>query len=83
MLIRLAERCGLTFLAIQAPGLCNFCGICGKQYLKSSSVEIQNPIPGVTNDIEMDPTIIGKKPLSEQLAAACNKCVYCGGKFVG
>ncbi|QDS71860.1 hypothetical protein FKW77_010011 [Venturia effusa] len=32
-------RCSLTFLAIQAPGISKYCGICGKQYIDGSYLE--------------------------------------------
>ncbi|TLD18349.1 hypothetical protein E2P81_ATG12144 [Venturia nashicola] len=32
-------RCSLTFLAIQAPGISKYCGICGKQYIEGFYLE--------------------------------------------
>ncbi|KAK5162632.1 hypothetical protein LTR04_003214 [Oleoguttula sp. CCFEE 6159] len=32
-------RCALTFLAIQAPGISKFCGLCGIQYLNDSILQ--------------------------------------------
>jgi hypothetical protein len=76
------RRCALTFLAIQAPGICRFCGICGKQFLKASKVESQNSGQA---DVEMGEASGngGGRPLTELLCEACERCVYCGGKFVG
>ncbi|KIW05516.1 uncharacterized protein PV09_03398 [Verruconis gallopava] len=81
------RRCALTFLAIQAPRISKSCGICGKQYLRSSHVENQNPAAVRGDDVDMidasadasAPTI----PLTELLLTACIRCIYCGGKFVG
>jgi hypothetical protein len=81
------ERCALTFLAIQAPGLCKFCGVCGKQFLKSSYVEKQDPFANSGVDVDTpDATSDDDSrlaPLTELLAEACDRCIYCGGKFIG
>jgi hypothetical protein len=85
------RRCALTFLTIQAPNISNSCGICSKQYLKTSRVENQNPGTVVNGDAEMadaeetsgDSGGLLPHPLTELLSTACDKCLYCGGKFIG
>jgi hypothetical protein len=74
------RRCALTFLAIQAPDMCKFCGICGKQFLKASEIEGQVPRNNEDVDVEMQD---GSRPLTELLCEACDRCVYCAGKFIG
>ena len=37
-------RCSLTFLAVQAPGISKYCGICGKQYLNDQYVLEQDHV---------------------------------------
>jgi hypothetical protein len=75
------RRCALTLLAVQAPGICKFCDICGKQYLKATRVESQQTSHS-DGDAEMSDGDAGV-PLTELLSAACDRCVYCGGKFIG
>jgi len=145
-------RCGLTFLAIQAPNISKFCGICGKQYLgngfildqesEQNRTEHQGDVSGtaqgrcmpilysaivpscssigaplltlvvctdgatlppkdksaserleVLEDIDMVDAPVSNEvngreirqptSLARMLSAACDVCVYCGGKFVG
>ncbi|TKA63871.1 hypothetical protein B0A49_09297 [Cryomyces minteri] len=52
-------RCALTFLAIQAPGVSKFCGLCGIQYLNDSilqeNVEITPAtLPQPSNGVDKD-----------------------------
>ncbi|PVH99074.1 hypothetical protein DM02DRAFT_529925 [Periconia macrospinosa] len=39
-------RCGLTFLAIQAPRISKFCGICGTGFFNEEFVAVQEALPG-------------------------------------
>jgi hypothetical protein len=73
------DRCHLTFLSIQSPGQSRFCGICSKQYLKETvvgneSVITDNPWEGLN---------LSAASIARILLAACDVCVYCGGKFTG
>ncbi|OCK79605.1 hypothetical protein K432DRAFT_329816 [Lepidopterella palustris CBS 459.81] len=99
-------RCGLSFLAIQAPGISNFCGICKKQFLSKEYIMLEDQIirddtynVGAEADVEVEDAATEnrsatkeksqangrRQPLSlaRLLFAACDVCIYCGGKFVG
>ncbi|KAF2147533.1 uncharacterized protein K452DRAFT_217535 [Aplosporella prunicola CBS 121167] len=63
-------RCALTFLAIQAPGISKFCGVCGRQYLDEQHIarndklpELSSPAPSQQHaqDIEMPDASAGSK----------------------
>jgi hypothetical protein len=76
-LIASLARCGLTFLAIQAPGITKHCGICGKRFLSDAYLLSQE-------DDSEEQSINPQKPtLLELLLIACDRCIYCGGKFIG
>lgn len=67
-------RCGISFLAIQAPGITKSCGICSTPFLSEEFVEVQEVHEGAAQ-----PPVT----LSRVLFQACDVCIYCGGKFVG
>jgi hypothetical protein len=67
-------RCGLSLLAIQAPGITKYCGICSTPFLSEEFVQAQE---AVGEETEHPVT------LSRVLFQACDVCVFCGGKFVG
>ncbi|KAK8178767.1 transcription factor IIIC subunit delta N-term-domain-containing protein [Phyllosticta citribraziliensis] len=82
-------RCSLTFLAIQAPGISKLCGICGKRFLSEHhALKLDTVLDDEANgngqsqagarEQERQPVT-----LVRLLFAACNVCIYCGGKFVG
>ena len=85
-------RCGLTFLTIQAPGISKFCGICGRQFLNDNYLEkstlrtndngIEDLSAQSKNEIETGENAAFQS-LAQVLFAACDVCIYCGGKFVG
>ena len=73
------DRCQLTFLAIQAPGISKYCGICGKQFLTVQWVQQKASLREGDGNTSLTP----KMPnLAYLLLAACELCVYCGGKYV-
>ncbi|KAF2236322.1 hypothetical protein EV356DRAFT_531250 [Viridothelium virens] len=84
-------RCRMTFLAIQAPFITRQCGICAKQYLKEEFLAEDTPANrDVVQQIEVNGK--GKKSVRDEnpkislarlLFAMCNKCTFCGGKFIG
>jgi hypothetical protein len=81
-------RCALTFLAIQAPGISNFCGICSKQYLSEAYLDSDSTphmnVESDTDSLNDDSERRVEPPsLARTLFAACETCVYCGGRFVG
>ncbi|KAE9985451.1 hypothetical protein EG328_007443 [Venturia inaequalis] len=87
-------RCSLTFLAIQAPGISKYCGICGKQYIEGSYLETDSQASmsatqnGEDASMEGDTNEDGQTTkdlptLAELIFTACDSCFYCGGKFVG
>ncbi|KAJ4323152.1 hypothetical protein N0V94_002038 [Neodidymelliopsis sp. IMI 364377] len=67
-------RCGLSLLAIQAPGITKYCGICNTPFLSEEFVQAQE---AVGEETEHPVT------LSRVLFQACDVCMFCGGKFVG
>lgn len=70
-------RCTLTFLAIQAPGISKVCGICGKQYLTENYLLKEDTFDDCSSESSESPTLL------QLLLTAFDKCIYCGGKFVG
>ncbi len=70
-------RCTLTFLAIQAPGISKVCGICGKQYLTENYLLKEDILDDCNSESSESPTLL------QLLLTAFDKCIYCGGKFVG
>lgn len=67
-------RCGISLLAIQAPGITKYCGICSTPFLNEEFVRAQDNIEG------------GAEPaytIARMLFQACDVCIFCGGKFVG
>ncbi|KAF2835688.1 hypothetical protein M501DRAFT_997843 [Patellaria atrata CBS 101060] len=81
-------RCGLTFMAIQEPRVSRYCGLCKKQYLKPHYIlrdaelrmqagdTIMADAPAAAASALQQPT------LAVLLLAACDVCIYCGGKFI-
>lgn len=67
-------RCGISLLAIQAPGITKYCGICSTPFLSEEFVQAQEVGGGGA-----EPSVT----LSRVLFQACDVCIYCGGKFVG
>jgi len=78
------KRCGLTFLAIQSPAATKHCGICNTQYLSERAIDRGNRMSDGTED-RMTSREKNSIPRSfgHILVAACDACIYCGGKFVG
>ncbi|KAE8152830.1 transcription factor IIIC subunit delta N-term-domain-containing protein [Aspergillus avenaceus] len=60
-------RCGMTFLAIQEPGISKFCSHCGMEYL---SEDLVHTVQG--GELER---------ACRNLSDAFDTCIYCGGKF--
>ncbi|KAF2436207.1 hypothetical protein EJ08DRAFT_230945 [Tothia fuscella] len=85
-------RCALTFLAVQAPGISKFCGLCERQYLTETILEPEGPQAEIEEE-DVDMIVVGgssnshgkKEPpdFGRVLFASCEDCIYCGGKFVG
>jgi hypothetical protein len=67
-------RCGISLLAIQAPGITKYCGICSTPFLSEEFIHAQE----VSQDGAEVPVT-----LSKVLFQTCDVCIYCGGKFVG
>jgi len=72
-------RCGLTFLAIQAPGISKFCGLCNRQYLTNQHLITLDAAEGEIENTSAKPD----HSLIQLLLVALDICIYCGGKFVG
>jgi hypothetical protein len=68
-------RCGVSLLAIQAPGITKYCGICSTPVLNEEFVQAQED--GDDTDTESSAT------LARVLFQACDVCIFCGGKFIG
>ncbi|KAJ4352989.1 hypothetical protein N0V95_003782 [Ascochyta clinopodiicola] len=67
-------RCGISLLAIQAPGITKYCGICSTPFLSEEFVRAQE-----VQEEMIEPPVT----LSRVLFEACDVCIYCGGKFIG
>jgi hypothetical protein len=60
-------RCGLSFLAIQEPGISKYCSLCQTEYLDEDSLVLMRG---------------GKLSRTfSELFEAFDTCLYCGGKF--
>ena len=68
-------RCGVSLLAIQAPGITKYCGICSTPVLNEEFVRAQED--GDDTDTDSSGT------LARVLFQACDVCIFCGGKFIG
>lgn len=69
-------RCGISLIAIQAPGITKYCGICSTPFLSEAFVQAQEAGEGLSVS---EP----KATLARVLFQTCDVCVFCGGKFVG
>lgn len=67
-------RCGISLLAIQAPGITKYCGICNTAYLNEEFVRAQEAEDGVPDS---------SYTIARMLFQACDVCIFCGGKFIG
>jgi len=68
-------RCGISFIAIQAPGVTKYCGICSTPFLSEEFMRAQE----IGEEVDAEPELT----LARVLSQACDVCVFCGGKFVG
>lgn len=68
-------RCGISLIAIQAPGITKYCGICSTPFLSEEFVRAQE----AGEDADAEPMIT----LARVLFQSCDVCIFCGGKFVG
>lgn len=68
-------RCGISFIAIQAPGVTKYCGICSTPFLSEEFMRAQE----IGEEVDAGPRVT----LARVLSQACDVCVFCGGKFVG
>ncbi|KAL1595204.1 hypothetical protein SLS60_009892 [Paraconiothyrium brasiliense] len=78
------SRCGLSFLAIQRPRISKACALCKTPYLSDEFVGLQEE--GIEKGIERGHSEEGSMQpvsLARALFAACDVCIYCGGKFTG
>lgn len=81
------SRCGISFLAIQKPRISKYCGLCKTPYLSEEFVGAQEE--GRGNGAEAVEGGAAEEngarvvSLSKALYAACDVCIYCGGKFTG
>jgi hypothetical protein len=88
-------RCGISFLAIQAPRITKVCGICETSFLSEDFVEEQEKNgekrggdtgagrAGEEMDVDGGEDGGDIVSLAKVLFQACDVCVYCGGKFIG
>lgn len=92
------QRCSLTFLSMLKPGTSKSCRICSAQYINEHAItdlkSDQERNPDGMQGVEV---VIGQEngasdrrtaqteprfSLARLLFAACDRCVFCGGKFV-
>src|ERR1700753_1866748 len=77
-------RCSLTLLTIQAPFISKHCGICGRQYLNETQLEVsaQHITSSSSNEPhESVPQLQQHSSLAILLLTASSSCIYCGGKY--
>lgn len=76
-------------VAIQVPGKSKLCGICGQQFLRDE--HSANSLLGTDTltdapDEDQESVSRNNEPLDVSLAellfAACDTCLYCGGKYL-
>lgn len=75
-----AVRCGLSFLAIQVPGEAKSCNLCNIQYLNEHEVSAFDYQP-TADATQGDDTTKPRLSLARILFAACDVCIYCGGRY--
>ncbi|KAK6436730.1 hypothetical protein LTR95_007074 [Oleoguttula sp. CCFEE 5521] len=68
------SRCALTFLSIQEPGQSKRCRLCDAQSLNEYALLKPDKTAGQSD--------VSDEDFARVLFTACNKCLYCGGKFV-
>ncbi|KAH6644126.1 transcription factor IIIC subunit delta N-term-domain-containing protein [Boeremia exigua] len=68
-------RCGVSFIAIQAPGITKYCGICSTPVLSEEFVQAQDSREEAEAESEVT--------LASVLFQACDICIFCGGKYIG
>ncbi|GAB7344342.1 hypothetical protein MBLNU457_2205t2 [Dothideomycetes sp. NU457] len=79
-----SKRCGLTFLAIQSPAATRQCGICNTPYLNEHMIGRRNQTLDDTDHESMSRKNDSvARAFARTVFAACDACIYCGGKFVG
>jgi hypothetical protein len=86
-------RCCLTFGSIQRPGVSKFCGICGRQYFDERKISVDmEPRDSTSRRAESSPSDSDEDArqlpgnditVAQVLLSAANRCIYCGGKFIG
>ena len=76
-------------VAIQIPGISKFCSICSQQYLRDEQSIAFQPVTDSHADASEDERSIIteedgllKISFAQLLFAACDACIYCGGKFL-
>ena len=73
------ERCSLTFLAIQEPGVSKYCERCGAQYCNEEYL-LRPPAAGGMEEGDDDDD--EAKTLTEYVFTRFSVCIFCRGKFV-
>jgi hypothetical protein len=74
---------------IKRPGISKFCGICGKQYFDERKIFADVPQP-TSRDKSPDERAEDARTLprnhitlAQVILTAADRCIYCGGKFIG
>lgn len=73
-------RCGVSFLAIQRPGVSVRCGVCGGRRLRDGWIGLQE---GGDEEGGGEGGVVGTVSGARVLFAAVDVCAYCGGKYTG
>ena len=80
----------MTFIAIQTPFITRRCGICGKQYLKEDFLSgdklTEDETVRQSHNKQVHVGVRNERPkisLARLLFAVCERCTFCGGKFIG
>ncbi|MCJ1439212.1 hypothetical protein MMC27_008603 [Xylographa pallens] len=87
------NRCALSFLAIQEPGISKFCDTCGREYRNEQQVLQEDidsmPVMDVTSGNadslgdEVLPIRDNEHSLISELFRSHGICIFCEGKFIG
>jgi len=64
-------RCGLSFIAIQAPGIAKYCGICSTPFLNDAFVAAQESV-AVANHDSVDNTDAGTTDVAGDASERCS-----------
>ena len=85
-----ADRCSLTFLAIQEPGISKYCNTCGREYLNETTMAIESEQMTMqiaegtlNNEGRGEQRTQTDQFFLQMLFQKYDTCIFCPGKFIG